>query len=111
MGYDERNFVNTRTWQIAHEIVEIALRCDAVIAIERLKNLGKGTGRERSPRRLTGKSIAFHLPSSEWQFDPLHGRMESMLSKSLLQRLRRDVPNGLYEQEKLGILQQQEKAV
>jgi len=47
----ERNFVNTRIWQIAHEIVEIAMRYDAVIAIEKLKNLRERNGKGKKPKR------------------------------------------------------------
>ena len=47
----ERNFVNTRIWQVSHEIVEIALRYNAVIAIEKLKNLRKRSGKGKKPKR------------------------------------------------------------
>jgi IS605 OrfB family transposase len=52
---DERNFVTTRIWQISHEIVEIAIRYDAVIAIEKLKNLRKRNGKGRKPKRANRK--------------------------------------------------------
>jgi len=55
MKHDERNFVNTRIWQVSHEIVEIALRYDAVIAIERLKNLRKRNGKGRKPKTANRK--------------------------------------------------------
>jgi len=55
MKHDERNFVTTRIWQVAHEIVEIALRYNAVIAIEKLKNLRKRNGKGRKPKRANRK--------------------------------------------------------
>jgi len=55
MKHDERNFVNTRIWQVAHEIVETAMKYDAVIAIEKLKNLRKKSGKERKPKRANRK--------------------------------------------------------
>jgi len=55
MRHDERNFVNTRIWQVSHEIVEIALKYDAVIAIEKLKNLRKGNGKGKKPKRANRK--------------------------------------------------------
>jgi len=48
--HDERNFIITRIWQVAHEIVEIAERFNAVIAIENLKHL---RNKVRSLRELT----------------------------------------------------------
>ncbi|MDF2957858.1 MAG: hypothetical protein OD814_001480 [Candidatus Alkanophagales archaeon MCA70_species_1] len=48
MKRDERNFVNTRIWQIAHEIVEIAMKY-GVIAIEKLKHFRKRNGKGRKP--------------------------------------------------------------
>jgi len=51
----ERNFVNTRIWQVAHEIVEIALRYNAVIAIEKLKHLRKHNGKGKKPKRANRK--------------------------------------------------------
>ena len=55
MKHDERNFVNTRIWQITHEIVEIAMRYDAVIAIEKLKHLRKRNDRGRKPKKANRK--------------------------------------------------------
>ncbi|HIE15276.1 TPA: hypothetical protein EYP70_08395, partial [Candidatus Bathyarchaeota archaeon] len=54
MKHDERNFVITRIWQIAHEIVEIAEKYNAVIAIEKLKNL-RNNGRGKKPKRANRK--------------------------------------------------------
>jgi len=74
MKHDERNFVNTRIWQVAHEIVETAMKYDAVIAIEKLKNLRKKSGKERKPKRANRKihRIPFHkfkqaIQSVAWQ--------------------------------------------
>ena len=55
MKHDERNFVNTRIWQIAHEIVEIAMKYDAVIAIEKLKHLRKRNGKGRKSKKANRK--------------------------------------------------------
>ena len=74
MKHDERNFVNTRIWQLAHEIVERALRYDAVIAIEKLKNLRKRNGKGKKPKKANRKihRIPFHkfkqaIQSVAWQ--------------------------------------------
>ena len=74
MKHDERNFVTTRIWQVAHEIVEIALQYDAVIAIEKLKNLRKGNSKGKNPKRANRKihRIPFHkfriaIQSVAWQ--------------------------------------------
>ena len=74
MKHDERTFVNTRIWQVAHEIVETAMKYDAVIAIEKLKNLRKKSGKERKPKRANRKihRIPFHkfkqaIQSVAWQ--------------------------------------------
>ena len=55
MKHDERNFVSTRIWQVAHEIVEIAMKYNAVIAIEKLKNLRKRNGKGKKPKRANRK--------------------------------------------------------
>jgi len=55
MKHREGNFVNTRVWQIAHEIVEIALKYDAVIVIEKLKNLRKKNKRGEKPKKANRK--------------------------------------------------------
>ncbi len=55
MKYDERNFVNTRIWQISHEMVEIALKYNAVITIEKLKHLRKRNGRGKKPKKTNRK--------------------------------------------------------
>jgi len=74
MRHAERNFVNTRIWQVSHEIVEIAMRYDAVIAIEKLKHLRKRSGKGKKPRRANRKihRIPFHkfriaIQSVAWQ--------------------------------------------
>jgi len=74
MKHDERNFVNTRVWQVSHEIVEIAMRYDAVIAIEKLKHLRKRSGKGKKPKRANRKihRIPFHkfriaIQSVAWQ--------------------------------------------
>ena len=74
MKHDERNFVNTRIWQVTHEIVEIAMKYDAVIAIEKLKHLRKRSGKGRKPKRANRKihRIPFHkfriaIQSVAWQ--------------------------------------------
>ena len=51
----ERNFINTRIWQIANEIVEIARQYSAVIAIENLKNLRKRNGKGKKFKRANRK--------------------------------------------------------
>ncbi len=51
----ERSFVNTRIWQVSHEIVEVALRYNAVIAIEKLKHLRKHNGKGKKPKRANRK--------------------------------------------------------
>ncbi|MDF2955826.1 MAG: hypothetical protein OD815_001442, partial [Candidatus Alkanophagales archaeon MCA70_species_2] len=72
--HDERNFVNTRIWQVAHEIVEIAMKYDAMIAIEKLKNLRKRNGEGKKPKKANRKihRIPFHkfkqaIQSVAWQ--------------------------------------------
>ena len=55
MKLAERNFVTTRMWQVSHEIVEIAMRYDAAIAIENLKHLRKRNGKGRKPKRANRK--------------------------------------------------------
>ena len=74
MRHDERNFVNTRIWQVSHEIVEVAMKYDAVIAIEKLKHLRKRNGKGRKPKRANRKihRIPFHkfriaIQSVAWQ--------------------------------------------
>ena len=74
MKHGERNFVTTRIWQVAHEIVEIALRYNAVIAIEKLKNLrkrnGKGKKFKRANRKIHGIPFAkfrIAIQSIAWQ--------------------------------------------
>lgn len=47
----ERNYVKTRCYQIAHEIVEIAKAHKSVIAIENLKGLQNARGHRKSNRR------------------------------------------------------------
>ena len=47
----ERNYVKTRCYQIAHEIVEIAKARKSVIAIENLKGLRNARGHRKSNRR------------------------------------------------------------
>ncbi len=70
--HDERNFVTTRIWQIAHEIVEIASRYDAVIAIERLKHLSNGKGKKpnranRKIHRIPFAKFKMAIQSVAWQ--------------------------------------------
>ncbi|MFQ6129619.1 MAG: RNA-guided endonuclease TnpB family protein [Candidatus Hadarchaeaceae archaeon] len=50
----QRNYTRTRCWQLAGELVELAKRFDARIAVERLKHLRKRRGewRKRSRRRV-----------------------------------------------------------
>ncbi len=72
MKHDERNFVNTRIWQVAHEIVEIALKYDAVIAIERLKNLRNSRGKKpkkanRKIHRIPFAKFRMAIQSVAWQ--------------------------------------------
>ena len=74
MRHAERNFVNTRIWQVSHEIVEIAMRYDAVIAIEKLKHLRERSGKGKKPKRANRKihRIPFHkfriaIQSVAWQ--------------------------------------------
>ena len=74
MRHAERNFVTTRIWQVSHEIVEIAMKYDAVIAIEKLKHLRKRNGKGRKPKRANRKihRIPFHkfriaIQSVAWQ--------------------------------------------
>jgi IS605 OrfB family transposase len=57
---NERNFVNTRIWQVAHEIVEIARRYDAVIAIEKLKNICKRNDKGEKP--VTANRKIYRIP-------------------------------------------------
>ena len=74
MRHDERDFVTTRIWQVSHEIVEIAIKYNAVIAIERLKHMRKHNGKGRKPKRANRKvhRIPFHkfkqaIQSVAWQ--------------------------------------------
>jgi len=71
--HDERNFVTTRIWQVAHEIVEIALQYNAVIAIEKLKNLRKRNGKgkpkkaNRKIHRIPFAKFKTGIQSVAWQ--------------------------------------------
>jgi IS605 OrfB family transposase len=47
----EDNFVTTRCWQVAHEIVAIAGEYNAYIAIEDLKHLNRARGNRRGNRK------------------------------------------------------------
>ena len=55
----ERNYVKTRCYQIAHEIVEIAKTHKSVIAIENLKGLKNARGHRKSNRRT--KRMPYHI--------------------------------------------------
>ena len=70
--HDERNFVNTRIWQVAHEIVEIAMKYDAVIAIEKLRTSERKAVRRENLRELTGKYIVSPSTSSSRLFNLWH---------------------------------------
>ena len=63
--HDERNFVNTRIWQVAHEIVEIAMKYDAMIAIEKLKNLRKRNGEGKKPKKANKK--IYRIPFNKFK--------------------------------------------
>jgi len=55
MKHVERNFVTTRIWQISHEIVEIVMKYNAVIAIEKLNHLRKRSGKGRKSKKANRK--------------------------------------------------------
>ena len=59
LKYKERNYVKTRCYQIAHEIVEIAKTHKSVIAIENLKGLKNARGHRKSNRRT--KRMPYHI--------------------------------------------------
>ena len=54
----ERNYVKTRCYQIAHEIVEIAKAHKSLIAIENLKGLKDARGHKKANRKT--KRIPYH---------------------------------------------------
>ena len=110
--HDERNFVNTRIWQVAHEIVEIAMKYDAMIAIEKLKNLRKRNGEGKSLRKPTERYIEFSSTSSSRLFNLWHGSTALMSLKCRQQQDHRNAaPMRIHFEEELGFLQRKEKAV
>jgi len=54
----ESNYATTRCWQVAHEIVELAERYNAFIAVENLKHLNKARGNRKGNRKA--KRMPYH---------------------------------------------------
>jgi IS605 OrfB family transposase len=66
----ERHYVATRCWQVAHEIVKLAERYNAFIAVEDLKGLKNAKGNRKGNRKA--KRMPYHkfraaLESVAWQ--------------------------------------------
>ncbi|MGC8936391.1 MAG: IS200/IS605 family accessory protein TnpB-related protein [Candidatus Methanomethylicaceae archaeon] len=57
----QRNYVKTRMWQIANEIVNLAKELNANIAIERLRHLRKRKGEWRKKSRKKVNRIPYAL--------------------------------------------------
>lgn len=68
-GY-EANYVKTRMYQVAREIVNLAIKYNSCIAIEDLTNLNRARGNKKSNRkskRLPYKTFRVALESVAWQ--------------------------------------------
>jgi len=54
----EGNYTTTRCWEVAHETIALAERCNAFIAIEDLKHLNKARGNRKGNRK--SKRVPYH---------------------------------------------------